>query len=730
MNHAIRGMLAAPMVLAAVLGAGAAETFEYSRISMGTKARLVLVADDEPAAASAAADAFARLDELEALMSDWRANSELNRVNDAAGGAPVAVGPDLLAALQAALRFAKATDGAFDPTVGPVVALWREARSTGRLPEPSALARGKELVNYAQVELDRAASTTRLPRAGMRLDLGGIGKGIAVDAVMKLLEERGISRCLVDFGSSIAAGDAPLDKSAWTVLVPEVGPIALRHAALAFSGDDEQHVEVAKVRYSHIVDPRTGLGLINRPRAAVIAGDATTADALATAACVLGPREGLAMVRRFADTAAVITTTEAGATRTLETPGFAEAGLRDPHGPKPGPTDLSLVARRRELPPRRLVLEVAAVQLVSPRHGAPPVTLVGVTHLGSADLYRRLQALLDAHDLVLYESVMPPGIDGPGGATAEERITSTKASMEIVAQVLERLRRRDKELPQTLDELPMRAAAMDSRLVRLLPALGRDAWGRSLRYEPRFDDAGAPVDYVLTSLGADGAPGGKGEDADLKRTRSLKPGLEDDGLQADLAEALGLSFQLHAIDYNRPHWRYADMTMDQLAAALKARGVEDAGFFDTLAGTSLPATVVKLMLGLVKFADALTGGGVRDMLTVLLIELLSEADIEDTLGAMGEGFAEVILEERDQVAVDALRAAIERDPSLGSVAIFYGAAHLPDLAKRLREQLGYEPVAIEWLPAVEVDLARSAITESQLKQMRGMVRRALEQARR
>ncbi|MFO0873202.1 MAG: hypothetical protein U0575_04425 [Phycisphaerales bacterium] len=256
------------------------------------------------------------------------------------------------------------------------------------------------------------------------------------------------------------------------------------------------------------------------------------------------------------------------------------------------------------------------------------------------------------------------------------------------------------------------------------------------------------MDFVLTSLGADGAPGGDGENSDIVLKRPTSGTKQDDGLQGDLAEALGLAFQLRALDYGKPNWRYADMTVDELQRAFAARGADDGGLLDTLAGSSLPAQVAKLMLGLVRLADGFTGGGVREMLKTMLVELFAEADISALAGgAMGEGMMDVIVGDRNQVAVDALRRAIESDPRAevpraaaqrapvhvpadGSVAIFYGAAHLPDLVERLHAQLGYEPVAIEWIPAIEADVRKGGLDERTLAQLRAQVQKAMKQASR
>lgn len=752
-------------VLAGALGvsasASSAEAFEYSSLAMGSKLRVVIVADDEAAAAESAKAAFIRLQALTLALSDWIPGSELNDVNRAAGRSAVQIGPDLLQALERSLELAGLTDGAFDPTIGPAVAQWREAKKSGQLPAADGLRAATALVGHRGLTVDRPASTARLAREGMRLDLGGIGKGIAVDEIRELLMSRGHAAVLVDFGSAIAAGAAPPDREAWRISMPGFEPIELRNAAVAVSGADEQFITIDTIRYSHIVDPRTGLGLTNGVSAAVIASDATTADALATAACVLGPDRALAIIGSHPALAASIRDGSGEVAIFASTAKFSESGVREPAAKvhiaagvaaggaagvaAGGPEREAITATRRRQGPGRLArLELATIRLTSAGEGVPPLTLMGVAHIGNPAMYEAMQGILDTHEVVLYESVMPagfpmelrdpPALDGAANVPVEgsddARATLTRSRMAVVAESLERLRRRSKALPPTLAELGPMLRPIDSRFVQVMPVLSTDAWGRPLFYEPRFDSDGSPIDFVLTSRGADGAEGGKGVDGDITLKRPVASGLEDEGLQADLADALGLAFQLRAIDYSKPNWRLADMDSAELDAALKARGVDAGGFLGTLAGTSFSARMVKLLLGLVRFADGLTGGSIRAMVQVMMIELLSIDGIKDAGAAgMAPGMMEVILDDRNAVVIDRLATLLEReDPK--DVAIFYGAAHIPDLVERLRDRFGYEPAGVEWITAIEVDLDKSGVSDTDLAMMRKQIRKMLEAGKR
>lgn len=274
--------------------------FEFSRIMMGAEARLVMYAENEAEAVKAAQAAFARIAELDEVMSDYRQDSELMKLCRRAGDGPVAASDDLIDVLGAADRIARISGGAFDPTVGPVVRLWRQARRDQTMPPTDALARARSLVDFRDVIINHDARTIELRTPGMQLDLGGIGKGFAADAALATLRHEGISSCLIDMSGDITVGDPPPGRDAWTITVAHGDgssiDLKLANASVATSGDTEQHVEIDGVRYSHIVDPRTGLGLTTRVATTVVAPTGTEADALASATCVLGMDQGIALI--------------------------------------------------------------------------------------------------------------------------------------------------------------------------------------------------------------------------------------------------------------------------------------------------------------------------------------------------------------------------------------------------------------------------------------------------
>jgi FAD:protein FMN transferase len=283
---------------------------------MGTTFRIVLYAPDKATAKRAADAAFARVAELDGIMSDYKKDSELMLLCKrfaTEAGEPVKVSDDLFFVLEKGEELSKRSDGAFDVTVGPVVQLWRLARRTQELPDMKELAAARAKVGYKNVKLDAKNKTVQLLTTGMQLDLGGIAKGYAADEALKLLREKfGIKQALVAAAGDIACGDPPPGADGWNV---EIAPIAksqkpralkLANAAVSTSGDLEQFVEIAGVRYSHVLDPRTGLGLTGRRSVTVIAPNGTTADSMTKAVSVLPPEQALKLVEETTGAAAYI----------------------------------------------------------------------------------------------------------------------------------------------------------------------------------------------------------------------------------------------------------------------------------------------------------------------------------------------------------------------------------------------------------------------------------------
>lgn len=281
--------------------------YEAAETHMGSPFQVTFYTSDDASASRAFRAAFDRLAALDRSFSDYDPESELMRLCDRAGGPPVKVSDDLFDILSRSKVMAERTGGAFDPTIAPVVRLWRRARREKKLPEPELIREAMARVGYRQITLDPSARTVRL-EAGVKLDLGAIAKGYASHEAVKTLKSLGIARSLVAGAGDIAAGEPPPGESGWKVgIAPLDAPgtskperfLLVKNASVSTSGDAERFVEIGGVRYSHVVDPKTGVGKTGRSSVSVISPDGATADALDTAVSVLGPERGLTLVAGF-----------------------------------------------------------------------------------------------------------------------------------------------------------------------------------------------------------------------------------------------------------------------------------------------------------------------------------------------------------------------------------------------------------------------------------------------
>lgn len=324
-----RGIIVWLAVVSVCCEAGAAELlerYEFAQPHMGVPFQLIFYAEEERIASRAAKAAFARIKQLDRRLSDYDPQSELSQLNRTAGqGQAVPISDDLWAVLEHGEQLARQSSGAFDVTVGPYVKLWRRARRLHLLPSAQQIEKAKSAVGYARLQLDARQQTAHLTVRGMRLDLGGIAKGYAADEALRALKAEGVAHALVDAGGDIVLGDPPPDKPGWRIGVAplEAGATPKRfyllsRMAVATSGDAFQYVEIDGRRYSHLVDPRTGFGLIMRSSVTVFAPCGMAADALASAVSVLGPERGLPLIEATCRAAAIIVQAEDGRTKEIE----------------------------------------------------------------------------------------------------------------------------------------------------------------------------------------------------------------------------------------------------------------------------------------------------------------------------------------------------------------------------------------------------------------------------
>jgi FAD:protein FMN transferase len=309
-------MLAAAAIAAtmsASLHADARELtrYEYTEYHMGVDVRIVVYTENRNKAEKAVAAAFERFAQLDTIMSDYRADSELMQLCAKAGGPPVKISPELTYVLAHAQELSRRSGGAFDVTCSPAVRLWRKARKTHVLPTDAEVKAAVNLCGWQKLEVNPRRHTARLAQKGMLLDLGGIGKGYANDEAQAVLKKYGVHCALVEAGGDIVVTDPPPGTPGWRIQaqihndhLPSLAPddpniMVLSNCSVSTSGDTEQFVDIGGTRYSHIVNPITGQALTNRIAVMVIAKNGITTDGLTKPVSILGIEKTQALVSTY-----------------------------------------------------------------------------------------------------------------------------------------------------------------------------------------------------------------------------------------------------------------------------------------------------------------------------------------------------------------------------------------------------------------------------------------------
>jgi thiamine biosynthesis lipoprotein len=291
------------------------QRYVFEKAEMGVPFRITLYAATEAEGKAASNAVWERVEVLNSILSDYDPDSELSRLSRTSGqGRSVPVSTDLWNVLSLAQRVSEKTDGALDVTVGPLVNLWRRVRRRRELPDDTTRLEMLTRVGYTALKLDPANRSVELTKPEMRLDVGGVAKGYAADEAMKVLKRRGITSALVAASGDMCASEPPPGKPGWRIQVaaldtPDAPPprfVWLKNSAISTSGDTFQRVEINGVRYSHIVDPKTGIGLTDHGLVTVLGPDASTTDSLETTVSVMGPERGLALIEQTPGTAVYI----------------------------------------------------------------------------------------------------------------------------------------------------------------------------------------------------------------------------------------------------------------------------------------------------------------------------------------------------------------------------------------------------------------------------------------
>ena len=287
---------------------------ERVALAMGSELKLTAWTSDEPGAIAAFETVFAEFERLDRLMSVWKPESDIVRLNAAAGQHPVAVDPEVMKALQVAHQIGDWTGGKFDVTFGALSDLWKfDHDQDDRIPDLEEVKRRLPLVNYQALVLDDRAGTAFLTRTGMRAHLGGIGKGFAVQRGVALLRQQGLRNFMIQAGGDLYVGGRRGDRP-WRLGINDprgpggqsFGTIELSDATFSTSGDYERFFIQDGIRYHHILDPDTGEPARLCRSVTIVAADPVLADGLSTGVFVLGPEAGMALIERLPDVEGVI----------------------------------------------------------------------------------------------------------------------------------------------------------------------------------------------------------------------------------------------------------------------------------------------------------------------------------------------------------------------------------------------------------------------------------------
>ncbi len=281
---------------------GCEKRFRESKFLMSTIVEITVVGTEEQSR-QAMMLSFEEIRRIDGLMSVYNPDSEVSRVNEAAGEFAVRVSADTLEVVSESLRIARLTNGAMDITVAPLMELWGFGNGENRVPPDDELQEKLLLVDYRKVLADADSSTVRLDLPGMRIDVGGIAKGYAVDSAIRVMKEAGIRNALISAGGDIYAMGAPPGKESWKIGIRHpraradlLGILELKDRAVATSGDYENFFEVDGKRYCHIMDPGTGRPVQGIMSVTILADTAAEADALATAIFPLGADKGMKLI--------------------------------------------------------------------------------------------------------------------------------------------------------------------------------------------------------------------------------------------------------------------------------------------------------------------------------------------------------------------------------------------------------------------------------------------------
>lgn len=290
--------------------------FQCKRVTklMGNRFEFTLIVDDVTFGENAIDLAIEEIKRIEELLSTFKENSQTNQINNAAGLAPVRVDLEVLELIERSKKISTITDGAFDISYGSIdKSLWNFDVNMKALPDATVALKSVALIDFQNVIIDRNAQTVMLKNKGMRIGFGGIGKGYAADNAKKLLQNMGIESGIVNAAGDLITWGTQIDGTPWTIGIADpdqtsrpFSSLNISNMAIATSGNYEKFILINGLRYSHTIDPKTGLPVTGIKSVSIVCPSAELADALATPVMVMGVKVGLNLINQLHNVACII----------------------------------------------------------------------------------------------------------------------------------------------------------------------------------------------------------------------------------------------------------------------------------------------------------------------------------------------------------------------------------------------------------------------------------------
>ena len=311
--------------------------FKKASLSMGTVFETTIYAPDKYIAEKTFNEVFQEINRLDYLMSNYKKESVLSELNRNASAEPTNCNKELASVIEQSLQYSDITDGAFDITIGPLMKKWGFFKKEGRIPGKEELESALESVSYKSIIIEEktikslvknpgTVKTVFFKNPGTQIDLGGIGKGYAVDRAISVLKQNGINSALINFAGNIYTFGTPPGKDSWAIGLQHpreseglLGTFEIKDKAVSTSGDYENFFTIEGKRYSHIIDPRTGNPVKGIVSVTIVTGNATRADALSTGIFVLGLTKGMDLIEELPDVEGIIVYEDTGSRLSTKT---------------------------------------------------------------------------------------------------------------------------------------------------------------------------------------------------------------------------------------------------------------------------------------------------------------------------------------------------------------------------------------------------------------------------